>query len=40
MIFPSIEKYVNEEDVLISSNEFSRQQQHIPELIKKNFIRA
>lgn len=33
MIFPSIDKYVREDDILITSNEYSRQQEHIPELM-------
>lgn len=35
MKFPSIEKYVRENDVLISSNEKSRKQHHIPDIISE-----
>ncbi|SHH35131.1 4Fe-4S binding protein [Clostridium grantii] len=35
MKFPSIEKYINKEDLLITSNEHSREQQHIPDLMRE-----
>ena len=36
MKFPSIENYTNENDSTITGNQYSRQQQHIPDLISKH----